>query len=401
MANINHLLSAFTEGNAVTKNNILVTTNNAILKILALTVTLSISLGCSERARFPDLTGEPIMSEDQLEVVANLDIPPGNISVAPDGRIFFSFMPEARPDIAVAELVNGEAVPFPDLSWQPSGSREDKFISILPLRVDQFNRLWVLDAGFHGLLERARIFAFDITTRELVHSYTFPISIMGLGSYANDFQVSPNGRWIYISDAGIVNGIPAIVVYDVQNQLARRVLSSHPSVLAGDFVPVVQGVAMSIPGIFTLKPGVDGMALSRDSTTLYYGGFTNENLYRINTAALNDFALPLADIASQIELVGPKTMSDGMTIDDDGNVYLTDIEHDAIMRVSPSGELETLFKTPILRWPDGFSFGPDNYIYVTCSALHQVFNRTDRQTQSYSPFQIFRFNPGTTGTAGH
>ncbi len=365
-------------------------------RFLAITILFAASIGCAQSAHFPDLSGEPILNEAQLEVVANLTLPPGNVTVAENGRLFFTYMPEARPSISVAEWVDGAAQPFPDASWQPSGTRSDKFISVLPLRVDQQNRLWLVDSGFHGIMQRVRIFAFDITTKQLLHQHTLPISVMGMGSYANDFQISQDGKWLYISDSGIVNGAPAIIVYDVENKLARRVLNKHPSVLAGQYEPVIQGIEMSIPNIFTLNPGVDGLALSQDGTTLFYEGFSNENLYRISTATLNNLSLGLSDIAAQVDWVGAKTMSDGITTDSDDNIYLTDMEHDAIMRMSPTGEMTTLFKTPLLRWPDGFSHGPDDYLYISCSALHQVFNRSREFILAHGPYQIFRFKLDAT-----
>ena len=148
---------------------------------------------------------------------------------------------------------------------------------------------------------------------------------------------------------------------------------------------------MSISNIFTLNPGVDGLALSQDGTTLFYEGFSNESLYRISTATLNNSSLGVNDIAAQVDWVGAKTMSDGITTDLDNNIYLTDMEHDAIIRMSSAGEMTTLFKTPLLRWPDGFSHGPDNYLYISCSALHQVFNRSHEFILAHGPYQIFRF----------
>ena len=65
-------------------------------------------------------------------------------------------------------------------------------------------------------------------------------------------------------------------------------------------------------------------------------------------------------------------MSDGISMDLEDNVYISDPEHSAILRLDPQRRLHTLVKDPQLRWPDGFSFGPDGWLYVTCSSLHQV-----------------------------
>ena len=54
-----------------------------------------------------------------------------------------------------------------------------------------------------------------------------------------------------------------------------------------------------------------------------------------------------------------------------------------------------------LRWPDGFSFGPDGWLYVTCSSLHEVIGRSGAHVRSRAPYQIFRFRPGKEGIPGH
>jgi len=58
-------------------------------------------------------------------------------------------------------------------------------------------------------------------------------------------------------------------------------------------------------------------------------------------------------------------------------------------------------KDPRLRWPDGFSFGPDGWLYVTCSSLQHVMFRTTAHMRANAPYQVFRFKPGPTGVPGH
>ena len=74
--------------------------------------------------------------------------------------------------------------------------------------------------------------------------------------------------------------------------------------------------------------------------------------------------LDAAALASKVEDFAAKPLTDGLTSDDDGNVYLSDMEHSAVHRLSPDGHLQTLLRDPRLRWPDGFSFGPDGWLYV-------------------------------------
>ena len=82
------------------------------------------------------------------------------------------------------------------------------------------------------------------------------------------------------------------------------------------------------------------------------------------------------------------------------NVYLTDPEHDAILTLGQDRKLRTLVKDSRLRWPDGLSFGPDGWLYVTCSALQHVLFERAAHMRAHAPYQIFRVKPGPEGVPG-
>lgn len=345
-----------------------------------------------ETGVFPDRTSMPILASTDMELVANLPLPPGNIAVADNGEIFFTFHPEANPEINVAKLVEGQAQAFPSIEWQPGGSEPLAFNEVLSVRIDQQQRLWVLDNGKHGL-DKVRLFAFDIQSGDMLKRFSFTRAEFTLGSHANDFQISNDGRYIIISDASIMAKSPALVIFDVEKESARRVLELHESVIAGPFEPVVQGRKMTLFGLFTVNPGVDGLVLDPANEYLYYASISADQLYRIPYEALIDRSLSAAQLAEKVEAVAEKTMTDGMAMDSAGNVYLSDLEHSAIVRLTPEGQLETLLKSASIRWPDGFSNGPDNQIYFTCSSLHQVIAHSADDIASKAPYQIYRFQP--------
>src|SRR5262249_52419830 len=158
-------------------------------------------------------------------------------------------------------------------------------------------------------------------------------------------------------------------------------------VVSERFVPVVQGRRMVLFGVFAIRPGVDSIALDRQGEWLYFAPGMNEHLYRIRTLDLRDAQLDAAMLAARVEQYGLKTPSDGITTDLDDNVYLTDADESAIVRLAPDRQLTTLLKEPRIRWPDGMSFGPDGWLYFTCSALHQVIGLSTAQIRSTAPYQ--------------
>ena len=343
---------------------------------------------------FPDRSGPPELGPGALELVADLDFPPGNVAVSAKGRLFASFHPEGHPPMAVFELKDGKPEAYPP-GGLPGGL---SYQTVLGLHVDARNRLWVLDYGRYGF-GTARLLAFDLATDALVHRHDFPRKIALLGSHLNDLAIAPDGRRVYIADASLFLQVPGIVDYDVTRQASRRLLQGHESVLPEPFVPVVQGVRMELYGLFAVRPGVDSIALDDAGDWLYFAPITSRWLYRVHRKDLDDASLARAPLESRVERYAEKTMSDGIAIDHEGTVYLTDLEHSAIVSLDSDRKLHTLVKDERLRWPDGLAFGPDGWLYVTCSALHQVLTKSPAEIAAHAPYQIYRFKPHADGAA--
>jgi sugar lactone lactonase YvrE len=364
----------------------------SLVALLLLAVKLRYGGGSSD---FPDRSGAPTLPASALEIVAELPTPPGNIAVSAQGRVFVSLHPEARPSQTLVELVQGQMQ-----AW-PSAQAQSQFTEVLGIRIDAQNRLWTLDNGGHGV-KPVKLTAFDVASGRRVREIVFDRALAGLGSHYNDLQVSADGGTVYIADASFFGLKPALVVVDVGSGKARRLLERHVSVTPENYIPVVQGRRMEAFGLVAIRPGVDSIALSRDGEWLYYAPITSAHLYRIRTADLRNEALGPEQLAVQVETLAAKTMSDGLSSDDQGRIYLSDLEHSAIVRYAPdTGALETLIKTETLRWPDGFSFGPDGWLYVTGSALHQVIGLPAASVPAHAPYPVFRFQPGASATPGH
>ncbi len=344
---------------------------------------------------FPDRSTAPTLPASALEKVADLDFPPGNIAVSNTGRIFFTFHPEGFPSFNIAEFINGEAVKI-----EPNADSGVTLQSVLSMRIDQHNRLWLLDYANHGQ-QSPQLVALDIDTMRVVHHFKFPSEVAGLGSHLNDFQVSQDGTRVYIANASIIGKSPSLIVYNVAQQQARIAVIDHDSVDPDYYVPYVEGEKMLMFGVFAIRPGVDSIALDREEKWLYFAPVTDEKIHRIRVSDLNNDLLSTEQMAKKVEAFGDKTMSDGITTDNAGNIYLSDLEHSAIVRMKPDRSLETLIKDPKLRWPDGFSFGPEGWLYVTASSLQSVIAKSDQYIAEKGPYQIFRVKTDSSATAGH
>jgi len=351
--------------------------------------------------RLEDRTTGPLLPFSEVETVTQLDLPPGNVAVSPEGRVFFTYLPQARPGVKVAELVAGKVLPFPDEAFQKRRPGRLGFDTVLSIRIDRQNRLWALDYGSHGS-RRPYLFAFDLTTRELVHSFRFSPALAPVGSMLNDFQVDPTGARIYIADTSIIRQRPALIVYDVPTRSACRLLEREPAVSNGPYDVYVHGNRVGLlKGLLPLKFGVDSICLDREGEWLYFKALNSGTLCRIRTADIDRFRTCPVALAARIEQYAQVPLSDGITTDLRGNIYLTDIEHSAVVRLSPNGDLETLIKDKHIRWPDGLGFGPGGWLYVTGSALNEVLARPKWRVRAHGPYPIFRFRPGEVGVPGH
>ena len=350
---------------------------------------------------FPDLSTAPLLPSSRLEVVATLDEAPGNIAVAPDGRIFFSFHPEGGPEIKVAELVNGKPEPFPNHEFQiKRGGGKPYFDTVLSVRIDRQNRLWTIDNGFHGL-RQPRLLAFDLQSGALVHQFDFPSSIAGIGSFIQDMQIDPDGKKVYIADIGVMAQKPAIIVYDIEKHSARRVLERDGSVMDKPYLIDAKGKRMILlGGMYYMHPALDSIALDRQGEWLYYGAMSSDTMHRVRTADLNDETLPPEVLKDRVERYGKKPQSDGLTMDNDGNIYVTDVEHGAISILGRDRQLTTLLQDDRIRWPDGLSYGPDGYIYITDSDIPDIMLKTKWNIRKNAPYYIFRFKSDHEGVPG-
>jgi sugar lactone lactonase YvrE len=367
----------------------------ALIVVTSLVFVVRVRYGGGQS--YPDVTGAPVLGGDELETILSYPEPIGNVAVSADGRGFFTVHPESRPEGAkLLEFRDGAAWPYPVEALQ-----EELFQTPLGVAVDRHNRLWIIDHGRHGF-DTPRLVAIDLLTDEVVHDHVFDNTAAPGGSFLQDLQISPDGRTVFIADVSFWRQRPAIVIHDVSTASDRRVLEGHSSVSAQDWVISTPVKKMTFfGGLAAMKPGIDGIAVTPDGAWLAYGAMSHDTLYRVPAAVLLDRSLGDPAIASRIEALGRKPLSDGLSADLEGGIWITDVEHGAVLRMNPNGALETWVKDPRIRWADALSFGPDGWLYLADSAIPDQVMRSKRHIASEAPYFIFRFQPGIEGVPGH
>ena len=114
------------------------------------------------------------------EVVATFpELMPTGVTVAADGRTFVNFPRwEEGVPYTVAELVDGEAVPYPDLETNrlDESAPDTHFISVQSVVVGPDNRLWVLDTGrplFNTPPVGPKLVAINLDTNQIEQTISF------------------------------------------------------------------------------------------------------------------------------------------------------------------------------------------------------------------------------------
>lgn len=366
----------------------------ALLILLTVATVIGLRLYFGGAAPYKDLTGPPAIGEPGLHSVLEHPDPVGSIAVTPGGRVFFTAHPAGRPDgPRVFEWHDGRAQPFPAAETQAS-----LLETPTGLALDRLNRLWIADPARQGL-GRPRIVAVDLDSGLVVHEHVFPRETAPRGSFLHDLEVAPDGRTIYLADAGFLRKSPALVVYDATTRNSRRLLEAHGVLRAqGWLIRTPVREMRYLGGQVPFKPGLHGLSLDPSGEWLYFAAMTHDTLYRVPTRALRDAELTDDSLGEQVVAVGSKPLSDQVAADGSGGIYLTDVEHGAVLHMRPDGQLSTVVKSPRIRWADSLAVGADGWIYVSDSALPEVMLARRSQIEDRGPYHVFRFRGETAGT---
>ncbi len=342
----------------------------------------------------------------RLELVATFTGPmPTGVTVSHGGRIFVNFPRwEDKVESTVAEIRAGKTVAYPSTAF----NRLDRdhpsrgLVSVQSVVVDPRDRLWILDTGSinfqPSLAGGPKLVGVDLKTDRVFKTISFPRDVVPAASYLNDVRFDlrrGKAGLAFITDSGD-KGPNGIVVVDLASGKSWRHLAGHPSVKAEPgFLPLVEGrpLLTRTPDQPPrhLKMGSDGIAISSDGKRLFYCPLAGRRLYSVSVDALADPAKSEDEVARTVIDHGDKGGgSDGLETDDKDRLYLSNYEHNAILRRSPDGSYETLVSDPLVLWPDTLSVAADGFLYFTCNQLHRMARFHEGKDLRVKPYSLFR-----------
>lgn len=324
-------------------------------------------------------------SQQPFEQVAAFEHQVTGVAVSQDGRIFVNF-PRWTEDspVSVAEVMkDGSIRPYPDPRWnewrnarKDEMSPQDHWVCVQSVVADGQGNLWVLDPAAPAqdkvVAGGPKLVRIDLKSDRPSQTISFDEKVAPQGSYLNDVRFSPDGRHAYITDSGVEG---ALIVVDLREGKARRVLDGHPSTQAEKDVQVkADGQVLRRPDGRGVEFAADGIALTPDGRYLYWQAIKGRMLHRVATDVLADARASDKDIAARVETIGENGVADGLLITRRGDrMIVTAPEEDAlkvrVLSAQPGSRPTLLVQDRQLRWPDSLAEGPDGMLYFTTSRI--------------------------------
>lgn len=322
------------------------------------------------------------------------------LGVSSDNRIFVSFPNRiASNDYAVAEVVGGKLLAYPDTAWNTNvGDERKRFVNAQALHVDARDNLWVLDSkpvsgpvveqesknSAEGYFKLVKI---NLSTNRVEKEYYFD-SLDKRFSSLNDVNVDIERGVAYLSDPGL----KAIVVLDLITGTSRTLLRDSFATKADPNVVLsYEGQPMQSPDGTLFKSDVNGIALTKDNRYLYFKPINKVNLYRIETRSLVDTRLDDIELASKVEDQGATTVSHGLIADAQDNIYMTSsLDYSVKYKTPGDGLLHTLVQDARLIWPDSLGVGNDGYLYITAAQYQRDPYWNNGREGTVYPYQLYK-----------
>ncbi|CAK45090.1 hypothetical protein AnigIFM63604_011116 [Aspergillus niger] len=346
---------------------------------------------------------------------------PTGVAVSSTGRMFSCYplgLDANNTRYQVAELTDSTTeVPYPsaEFNYPPGGATTVNYanhlISVQSVVIDSKDRLWILDTGRANTANNTlllssyggpKLVGVDLTTNKVFKTILFPRDAVYADSYPNDvrFDLRPDlpntsGQGIaYLTDSS-PEGRNGLIVVDLGTGKAWRQLDGLAITKAeSDFRAFIWGDVVDV------STGTDGIALSADGETLYFGVVSGRDIYSIPTAVLrDDSAAGRTKAVKSVSKIVQKGVSDGYETDSEGRIYVGSFESNAINVVYPgNASVETFVRDPRMGWTDTMSVvslggnGTEGrgYLYFTENQLWRQ--------EKERPFALFRV--GLPGGAG-
>ncbi len=329
-----------------------------------------------------ETTTSDVASDQEMEETVETELPspskaivhfssnevrPGNMAIISNGRMFTTQNPLLSPASKVYEIKeDGTAIPYPNDEYATGENAVIK--AVIGIRADSKDNLWLLDMGAKQFV------VWNTRAEKLVKNIKLPDDVVLATSFLQDFVIDEKHNRLIIADMtqGDLKSppTPAFIVVDMEDGSAKRMAQSHESMMP------------DVEGGFALNP----IGIDPSFEWVYYGALNGKTIYRTPASAFDTEE----NLIAGIEKYSAKSFSDGIAVDEHHNVYVTNIEEQAIAVSNKKGFRNIAMLPEGQTWPDGLYISNDGQLYSTVDQLNRVPALNNGNDDSQPPYLIIK-----------
>jgi sugar lactone lactonase YvrE len=316
------------------------------------------------------------------------------VAIAPDGRTFVVIAKQKGQNVPqLAEYVGGQLKPYPNESWNEWKTGADASLAWVhanSVRLGPDGTLWVVDFGSPGLGESIvkhgpKLVEIEIATGKVVETL-YMDSLSHPESALDDVRF--NGNHAYLTDAGW----PGLIVVHLPDGAMYRALTDTDSVKAQKPLRA-QGHELQDKHGKPIYFHADQLEVSPDGKLVYYQPCSGP-MSVIESSYLDDPKITDEERAHHVRLFVNNGTAGGTAIDRSGNIYVSDTDHSAVLKVTPAGKVSTLVQDPRLNWVDAMWITPDGRLWMPAAQMNHTPSFNDGKMDVHYPMQVFTVRIG-------
>lgn len=370
----------------------------------------------------------------QLEAVHESRDAPTGLAVDHDLNVYLTYprnAANATNNVVIATSFTDEA-PWPSAEiqrCQPGQDVSTCFVNVQNVVLDARGQMWIVDSGipFGGSTNgqalpggAAKIMAFDVRTRQLLKTYTFPDSLLANGSNLNDVRINNTAGtagFAFLTDESPNGGVVALDL--ATGESVKRLTGTSVVTADRNYVGVYNGEPIYCWSGTTRNfctTASDGIALQGGQ--VYWAILSSRRFYYVSQAVLQDFDATDDEVLAAVQDPGELGSEQaGLTADDQGRVFIMASEHNAIYYVqtdqarvtdevngvAPGGEgpvaaqnyyVKTLVRSGLIQHADSAAI-LDGWMYFCTNQLSLSPGRQYKNVDARKgPFRSYRLNIG-------
>lgn len=291
------------------------------------------------------------------------------VLVLPDGRMLLeapAWLGNTGPQLFVRST-SGELAPWPDAQWNaPQGDADKRFIALGGLTRTADGHIWVLDSGVPNRKKPAtaapKLVEIDPTDNKVLR--VVPVAPQALRPTSILSGIAVHGNTAYVPDSGVAG----LLVIDIPSATAKRFLDHHPDLIASRPIVTPEGPVRDSTGHYA---AVDAsmVAVSPDGSWLVLQA-PGQYLSRVSTAIFTDPDITPAAFEESVTQWFKTPSLGGMTIDNDGTLYWSDITTSSILSYTTGRVPRRLITDPRLQWPTTPGLDGHGHLFVSASQIN-------------------------------